>query len=72
MRCAVEIFMVLREFHVYISVFFGWVVGPFNIAVNGESEHNCGVPPQYPYTGYEPLLFFLYFSCVFSYNILIF
>ena len=35
--------MVLGGFHVYKSVFLGWVVGRFNIAVNG--EHNCGVPP---------------------------
>ena len=43
MKCAVQIYMVLGEFHVYKSVFLGWVVGRFNIAVNG--EHNCGVPP---------------------------
>ena len=36
--------MVLGAFHVYKSVFLGWVVGRFNIAVNG--EHNCGVPPE--------------------------
>ena len=35
--------MVLGGFHVYKSVFLGWVVGRFNIAVNG--EYNCGVPP---------------------------
>ena len=35
--------MVLGGFHVYKSVFLGWVVGRFNIAVNG--EHICGVPP---------------------------
>ena len=34
----------VRGFHVYKSVFLGWVVGRFNIAVNG--EHNCGVPPD--------------------------
>ena len=44
MRCAVQIYMVLREFHVYKSVFLGWVAGRFNIAVNG--EHNCGVTPK--------------------------
>ena len=27
--------MVLGGFHVYKSVFLGWVVGRFNIAVNG-------------------------------------
>ena len=43
MKCAVQIYMVLGGFHVYKSVFLGWVVGPFNIAVNW--EHNCGVPP---------------------------
>ena len=44
MKCAVQIYnMVLGGFHVYKSVFLGWVVGRFNIAVNG--EHNCGVPP---------------------------
>ena len=43
MRCAVQIYRVLGGFHVYKSVFLGWVVGRFNIAVNG--EHNCGVPP---------------------------
>ena len=43
MRCAVQIYMVLGVFHVYKSVFFGWVVGRFYIAVNG--EHNCGVLP---------------------------
>ena len=32
----------VRGFHVHKSVFLGWVVGRFNIAVNG--EHNCGVP----------------------------
>ena len=35
--------MVLGGFHVYKSVFLGWVVGRFNIAVNG--ERNCGVLP---------------------------
>ena len=44
MKCAVQIYMVLGGFHVYKSVFLGWVVGRFNIAVNG--EHNCGVPPN--------------------------
>ena len=44
MKCAVQIYMVLGGFHVYKSVFLGWVVGRFNIAVNG--EHNCGVLPQ--------------------------
>ena len=44
MKCAVQIYMVLGGFHVYKSVFLGWVVGRFNIAVNG--EHNCGVPPD--------------------------
>ena len=43
MKCAVQIYMVLGGFHVYKSVFLGWVVGRFNIAVNG--EHNCGVLP---------------------------
>ena len=43
MKCAVQIYMVLGGFHVYKSVFWGWVVGRFNIAVNG--EHNCGVLP---------------------------
>ena len=43
MKCAVQKYMVLGGFHVYKSVFLGWVVGRFNIAVNG--EHNCGVPP---------------------------
>ena len=43
MKCAVQIYMVLGGFHVYKSVFLGWVVGRINIAVNG--EHNCGVPP---------------------------
>ena len=43
MKCAVQIYMVLGGFHVYKLVFFGWVVGRFNIAVNG--EHNCGVLP---------------------------
>ena len=43
MKCAVKIYMLLGGFHVYKSVFLGWVVGRFNIAVNG--EHNCGVPP---------------------------
>ena len=43
MKCVVQIYMVLGGFHVYKSVFLGWVVGRFNIAVNG--EHNCGVPP---------------------------
>ena len=43
MKCAVQTYMVLGGFHVYKSVFLGWVVGRFNIAVNG--EHNCGVPP---------------------------
>ena len=43
MKCAVQIYMVLGGFHVYKSVFLGWVVGRFNIAVIG--EHNCGVPP---------------------------
>ena len=32
-------------FHVYKSVFLGWVVGRFKIAVNG--EHNCGVLPKH-------------------------
>ena len=36
--------LVLGGFHVYKSVFLGWVVGRFNIAVNG--EHNCGVLPE--------------------------
>ena len=45
MKCAVQIYMVLGGFHVYKSVFLGWVVGRFNIAVNG--EHNCGVLPNY-------------------------
>ena len=36
--------MVLGGFHVYKSIFFGWVFGQFNIAVNG--EHNCGVLPN--------------------------
>ena len=45
MKCAVQIYMVLGGFHVYKSVFLGWVVGRFNIAVNG--EHNCGVLPKY-------------------------
>ena len=44
MKCAVQIYMVLGGFHVYKSVFLGWVVGRFNIAVNG--EHNCGVLPN--------------------------
>ena len=44
MKCAVQIYMVLGGFHVYKSVFLGWVVGRFNIAVNG--EHNCGVLPE--------------------------
>ena len=44
MKCAVQIYMVLGGFHVYKSVFLGWVVGRFNIAVNG--EHNCGVLPK--------------------------
>ena len=44
MKCAVQIYMVLGGFHVYKSVILGWVVGRFNIAVNG--EHNCGVLPQ--------------------------
>ena len=43
MKCAVQIYMVLGGFHVYKSVFLGWVVDRFNIAVNG--EHNCGVLP---------------------------
>ena len=47
MKCAVQIYMVLGGFHVYKSVFLGWVVGRFNIAVNG--EHNCGVPPKYSF-----------------------
>ena len=34
----------VRGFHVYKSVFLGWVVGRINIAVNG--EHNCGVLPN--------------------------
>ena len=38
--------MVLGGFHVYKLVFLGWVVGRFNIAVNG--EHYCGVPPKSP------------------------
>ena len=38
-----NIYIVLRGFHFYKSVFLWWVVGQFNIAVNG--EHNCGVPP---------------------------
>ena len=42
MKCAVQIYMVLGGFHVYKSVFLGWVVGRFNIAVNG--EHNCVLP----------------------------
>ena len=45
MKCAVQIYMVLGGFHVYKSVFLGWVVGRFNIAVNG--EHNCGVLPEH-------------------------
>ena len=44
MKCAVQLYMVLGGFHVYKSVFLGWVVGRFNIAANG--EHNCGVPPS--------------------------
>ena len=44
MKCAVQIYMVLGGFHVYKSVFLGWEVGRFNIAVNG--EHNCGVLPE--------------------------
>ena len=36
--------MVLGGFDVYKSGFLMWVVGRFNIAVNG--EHNCGVPPS--------------------------
>ena len=47
MSCAVQIYMVLGGFHVYKSVFLGWVVGRFNIAVNG--EHNCGVLPKYSF-----------------------
>ena len=43
--------MVLGRFHVYKSVFLGWVVGRFNIAVNG--EHNCGVQPVSS-QGYNP------------------
>ena len=43
MRCDVQIYMVLGQFHVYKSVLLGWIVGRFNIAING--EHNCGVPP---------------------------
>ena len=43
MKCAVQIYMVLGGLHVYKSVFLGWVMGRFNIAVNG--EHNCGVLP---------------------------
>ena len=42
MKCAVQIYGVRGGVHVYKSVFLGWVVGRFNIAVNG--EHNCGVP----------------------------
>ena len=41
MRRTVQIYMVLR---VYKSIFLGWVVGRYYIAVNG--EHNCGVPPE--------------------------
>ena len=44
----------VRGFHVYKSVFLEWVVGRFNIAVNG--EHNCGVPP---YRGSSSSLSFL-------------
>ena len=47
MKCAVQIYIVLGRFHVYESVFLGWVVGRFNITVNG--EHNCGVPPKYSF-----------------------
>ena len=47
MKCAAQIYMVLGGLHVYKSVFLGWVVGRFNIAVNG--EHNCGVPPITPF-----------------------
>ena len=47
MKCAVQIYRVLGRFHVYKSVFLGWVVGRFNIAVNG--EHNCGVSPIQDY-----------------------
>ena len=43
MKCVVQIYMVVGGFHVYKSVILGWVVGRFNIAVNG--DHNCGVPP---------------------------
>ena len=47
MKCAVQIYMVLAGFHLYKSVFLGWVVDRFNIEVNG--EHNCGVPPKYSF-----------------------
>ena len=45
MKCAVQIYMVSGGggVNAYKAVFLGWVVGRFNIAVNG--EHNCGVPP---------------------------
>ena len=52
MKCAVQIYMVLGGFHVYKSVFLGWVVGRFNIAVNG--EHKCGVPPDCFHPGIFP------------------
>ena len=45
--------MVLEGFHVYKSVFLGWVVGRFNIAVN--REHNCGVLPLYIYIYLEKI-----------------
>ena len=51
MKCAVQIYMVLGGFHVYKSVFLGWVLGRFNIAVN--EEHNCGVLPKPPYLLYN-------------------
>ena len=35
-------YMVLRGFHVYKSVFLGWLVGRFNMASYG--GYNCGVP----------------------------
>ena len=33
----------VRGFHVYKSVFLGWVVGRFNIAVNGEHKYSFEV-----------------------------
>ena len=34
----------IKGFNVYKSVFLGWVVGQFNIALNGEL--NCGIPSE--------------------------